>query len=141
MIRFLISALLLVFLLAPANSQTLTPQVQTAFEAVISGQMEAFKKDDGKTAFSFAAPFVQGIFQNPETFMSMVKKGYAPIYKNSKYSFGPMVNDSTGRPIQHVMITATDGKRYEAIYVMQQQADGSWKIAGVQMVEVPSVDA
>ena len=33
------------------------------------------------------------------------------------------------------------GKRYEAVYAMQQQPDGSWKIAGVQMVEIPGVDA
>lgn len=141
MVRFLVSALLLVFLLAPAGAQSVSPQDQSAFQAVIAAQLEAFKNDDGKTAFSYAAPFIQGIFQSPETFMAMVKKGYGPIYKNSKYSFGPLVMDPAGRPVQHVILTAPDGKRHEAIYVLQKQQDGSWKIAGVQMIEIPSVDA
>ncbi len=138
MIRFLVSALLLVFLLAPAQAENAD---QSAFQAVISGQLEAFKKDDGQAAYSFAAPIVKGIFPSAEIFMGMVKRGYEPIYKNTKYVFGDLATDSLGRPAQHVIITATNGKRYEAVYAMQQQPDGSWKIAGVQMVEIPSVDA
>ncbi len=138
MFRFLISAILFVFLLAPVRAESAD---QKAFEAVISGQLEAFKKDDGQAAYSFAAPIVKGIFPNAETFMGMVKRGYEPIYKNSKYVFGDLKTDTLGRPAQHVIITASDGKRYEAVYAMQQQPDGSWKIAGVQMVEIPSVDA
>jgi len=138
MFRFLISALLFVFLLAPAQAESAD---QSAFQAVISGQLEAFKKDDGQTAYSFAAPIVKGIFPSAEIFMGMVKRGYEPIYKNTKYVFGDLATDSLGRPAQHVIITASNGKRYEAVYAMQQQPDGSWKIAGVQMVEIPSVDA
>ena len=138
MFRFLISAILFVFLLAPVRAESAD---QKAFEAVISGQLEAFKKDDGQAAYSFAAPIVKGIFPNAETFMGMVKRGYEPIYKNSKYVFGDLKTDTLGRPAQHVIITASDGKRYEAVYAMQQQPDGSWKIAGVQMLEIPSVDA
>jgi len=138
MFKFLISALLFVFLLAPAQAESAD---QSAFQAVISGQLEAFKKDDGQTAYSFAAPIVKGIFPSAEIFMGMVKRGYEPIYKNTKYVFGDLATDSLGRPAQHVIITASNGKRYEAVYAMQQQPDGSWKIAGVQMVEIPSVDA
>ncbi len=141
MTRFLISALMLVFLLAPAGAQSVSPKDQSALQAVISGQLEAFKKDDGKAAFSYAAPFIQGIFQNPEAFMAMVKKGYGTIYKNSNYKFGELVIDPIGRPVQHVILTAPDGTRHEAIYVLQPQPDGSWKIAGVRMIELPSVDA
>ena len=138
MFKFLISALLFVFLLAPAQAESAD---QSAFQAVISGQLEAFKKDDAQTAYSFAAPIVKGIFPSAEIFMGMVKRGYEPIYKNTKYVFGDLATDSLGRPAQHVIITASNGKRYEAVYAMQQQPDGSWKIAGVQMVEIPSVDA
>lgn len=138
MFRILVSILLMVFLLAPAKAESAD---QSAFQAVISGQLEAFKKDDGQGAYSFAAPIVKGIFPDAEIFMTMVKRGYEPIYKNSKYVFGDLTTDSHGRPAQHVIITATNGKRYEAVYAMQQQPDGSWKIAGVQMLEIPSVDA
>ena len=138
MFRFLVSILLFVFLLAPAKAEN--PD-RSAFQAVISGQLEAFKKDDGQTAYSFAAPIVKGIFPDAEIFMTMVKRGYEPIYKNTKYVFSDLTTDTLGRPAQHVIITATNGKRYEAVYAMQKQPDGSWKIAGVQMLEIPSVDA
>jgi ketosteroid isomerase-like protein len=138
MFRFLISALLFVFLLAPARAESADQQ---AFQAVISGQLDAFKTEDYQTAYSYAAPIVKGVFPNVDTFMAMVKRGYGPIYKNSKYVFTELKTDTLGRPAQHVIITASDGKRYEAVYAMQQQPDGSWKIAGVQMVEIPSVDA
>ena len=138
MIRFLVSALMLVFLMDPVKAETAD---QSAFQAVISGQLEAIKKDDGPAAYSFAAPIVKGIFPSPEIFMAMVKRGYEPIYRNSKYVFGDLKTDTLGRPAQHVIITATNGKRYEAVYAMQKQPDGSWKIAGVQMIEIPSVEA
>ena len=138
MFRLLISALLLVFLLTPARAETAD---QSAFRAVISAQLEAFKKDDGQAAYAFAAPTVKSFFPDAETFMGMVRHGYEPIYKNTKYVFGELTTDPFGRPAQHVIITASNGKRYEAVYAMQQQPDGSWKIAGVQMVEIPSVDA
>jgi Domain of unknown function (DUF4864) len=138
MFRFLISAILFLFLLAPARAES--PD-QQAFQAVISGQLDAFKTEDYQTAYSYAAPIVKGVFPNVDTFMAMVKRGYGPIYKNSKYVFTELKTDTLGRPAQHVIITSSDGKRYEAVYAMQQQPDGSWKIAGVQMVEIPSVDA
>lgn len=138
MLRFLVSALLFVFLLTPVKAETAD---QLAFQAAITGQLEAFKKDDGQSAYSFAAPIVKGIFPSAEIFMGMVKRGYEPIYKNSKYAFGDLTTDSLGRPAQHVIITASNGKRYEAVYAMQKQPDGSWKIAGVQMLEIPSVEA
>ena len=141
MFRFLISALLVVFLIVPTSAQSITPQDQTAFQAIIAAQLDAFKKDDGAAAYSYAAPVVQGLFPDAEKFMTMVKHGYEPIFKNTKHSFGQVVDDGLGHPNQHVIITTSDGKRYEAVYVMQQQPDGSWKIAGVQMVEIPTTDA
>jgi hypothetical protein len=124
-----------------AHAEDISSSDRSAITTVISEQLEAFKVDDGAKAYSFAAPIVTGVFPNAEIFMSMVKRGYQPIYRNKKYNFGEIKTDSLGRPAQHVTITAADGKRYEAVYAMQKQSDGSWKIAGVQMVEVPGLDA
>ncbi|MDE2446530.1 MAG: DUF4864 domain-containing protein, partial [Alphaproteobacteria bacterium] len=114
---------------------------QAALQAVISAQLQAFQNDDGPKAYSYAAPVVKLKFPDVVTFMTMVKSGYLPIYKNAKFAFGSLALDANGNPAQHVTITAESGKRYEAVYFMQQQPDGSWKIAGVQMVEIPGLDA
>jgi hypothetical protein len=123
-----------------AHADDLASADKSAIQHTIAGQLEAFKVDDGAKAYSFAAPIVTGVFPTVEIFMGMVKRGYEPIYKNTSYDFGSVVTDSLGRPTQHVLITASNGKHYEAIYAMERQPDGSWKIAGVQMVEVPGLN-
>ena len=87
---------------------------------------------------SYAAPLVQQIFQTPENFMMMVKKGYQPVYRNSARTFGEVFQDRLGRPAMRVVLTGADGKRYEALYAMEKQEDGSWKIAGCVILEIPS---
>lgn len=38
-------------------------------------------------------------------------------------------------------LTALDGKRYEALYTMERQPDGAWKIAGCVLIAIPGLDA
>ena len=65
--------LIVVFILfiAPALGQA-----QSAPDAeirdIITRQLEAFQQDDFATAFTFASPALQGIFQTPERFGDMV---------------------------------------------------------------------
>ncbi len=140
MLRIVTALLFALIFLAPVHAEDLSPQDKSAVQQVISGQLEAFKSDNGPLAFSFAAPTITGIFNTPENFMAMVKRGYAPIYSNQKYTFGSVAVDSLGRQIQHVTITAADGKRYEAVYALQKQPDGNWKIAGCTLVEIPGTE-
>jgi Domain of unknown function (DUF4864) len=141
MLKFIATVFSLLAFLTFAQAEDLAAADKSAIQETISGQLEAFKADDGVKAYSYAAPIVTGVFPTVEIFMGMVKRGYDPIYRNTKYGFGSVVTDNLGRPAQHVTITAADGKRYEAIYAMEKQKDGSWKIAGVQMVEIPGVNA
>ncbi len=141
MLKMFATVLSLLAVLTFARADDLAAADKTAIQDAISGQLEAFKVEDGAKAYSYAAPIVTGVFPSVEIFMGMVKRGYEPIYTNTKYGFGTVVTDNLGRPAQHVTITAANGKRYEAVYAMEKQKDGSWKIAGVQMVEIPGVNA
>jgi competence protein ComGC len=130
-LRILVVALFAALL--PALSVAQSPVEgthRTAIVEVIRAQMDAFRRDDGDTAFSYAAPSIRGLFQNPQTFMAMVRGGYAAVYRPSEVEFldprreGPDI-------LQPVRVTGPDGESIIAIYRMQRQADGSWKIAGV----------
>ena len=110
-------------------------------KAVITSQLEAFKTNNDAAAYSYAAPKVTQLFPNPQIFMQMVQRGYAPVYRNEKYSFGPTVNDQFGRPTQHVTIRTADGKAYVAIYAMEKEPDGTWKISGCSLAEIPETGA
>lgn len=109
-----------------------------AIKNVIESQLNAFAVDDGEKAYSHAAPIVKFAFKNADTFMSMVKRGYQPVYRNTGRVFGDAFVDGLGRPAMRVVLTGADGKRYEAMYSMEKQADGSWKISGCVILQIPA---
>jgi Domain of unknown function (DUF4864) len=140
MLRFFSALVFALLLLTPASAEDVSAADKQSFQHIISGQLDAFKSENGPLAYSFAAPLVTTIFPTVDNFMAMVKRGYAPVYNNEKYQFGKLETDNAGRPAQHVTIITKDGKRYEAVYALQKQADGSWKIAGCSLVEIPGVE-
>ncbi len=112
-----------------------------AFQAIITHQLKALAMDDAATAYADAAPNVQQIFPTSEIFMNMVRGGYPPVYRNKAYDFEGSGVDSSGRPFQRVGLIGADGARYQAVYFMEQQADGSWKISGCVVAKVAGEDA
>jgi hypothetical protein len=123
------------------SAQTVTDAEAQEFQRVITSQLNAFNADDGDTAYGFAAPTIKRMFPSPEIFMSMVQKGYPPVYRRQSYSFGRIGNEMGGVPTQHVTIIDQNGKAWTALYAMERQPDGSWKIVGCQLVEAPGADA
>ena len=120
--------------LGPAFAQD--TQAAGAIRQVIEQQLAAFQRDDGAKAFSFASPGIQQRFRTPEIFMQMVRSGYAPVYRPREVEFRELrINGQTIQ--QEVLFVGPDGKPVLALYTMQQQADGSWRIAGVILLEAP----
>jgi len=135
----LIAALMLVLnVLTPSASAQTTPDIEAA-QGVIDQQIQAFLRDDGETAYGFAAPNIKSLFPTADIFVSMVKRGYQPVYRPRTYSFGAS-SEENGTLNQSVLIDAQDGKTYEAVYFMGKQPDGSWKITGVVLREAPGAD-
>ena len=89
---------------------------------------EAFARDDGATAHSFASPTLQSFFRNPDGFMSMVRNGYAPVYRHRSFVFGE-ARIVDGKILQEVQIIDADGVAWDALYTLDTQADGSLKIS------------
>lgn len=100
-----------------------------AGQDVIRSQEQAISRDDAATAYSLAAPIIQNMFGNPETFMSMVRKGYAPVYRHKVFEFG-QARTVDGKIAQNVHIVDADGVDWDALYTLEQQPDGSMKITG-----------
>jgi ketosteroid isomerase-like protein len=141
MVRAIVSILFALAFAASANAADLTQDDRNAVQAVISAQIEAFRKDDGPRAYGFAAPVIQQIFPSVADFMAMVRNGYKPVYRPQSFRFGVAEVDGLGRTVQHVVIVGPDGKTYEALYTMERQPDGTWKIAGCVLVALPGLDA
>jgi hypothetical protein len=132
---------LLAFMSVAAFAQSISETEKSEFQRIIAAQISAFRADDGPTAYSFAAPVVRKIFSTPEIFMAMVKQGYSPVYRPQSFNFTEALIDPMGRPSQKMLVVGPDGKTYEALYSMEKQPDGTWRISGCTLLEIPGLDA
>ena len=106
----------------------------SAAQDVIRSQEQAFGRDDAKAAYSYAAPAIREMFPEAGTFMFMVQHSYAPVYRHKSFEFGEA--RAEGRRIaQRVHIIDADGRPWEALYTLEQQDDGSFKIIGCVLLK------
>lgn len=134
--RGLLAAMLMVLGLAgsasaAAAADAAAPTVDDAasIRTVIEQQMAAFRRDDGVAAFGYASPEIQAMFGSPDNFMAMVRSGYAAVYRPRHVEFRDLASRD-GETVQPVLVIGPDGVPVLALYKMQRQADGSWRIDG-----------
>ena len=103
-----------------------------AVQRVIGGQIYALKSGNHQTAYSYAAPNVQQAFPSVKNFISMVQKGYRPLYQHTSYIFGKNTT-SNGEVYQEVIASDETRQLWQFIYTLKQQKDYSWKVTNVVM--------
>jgi hypothetical protein len=128
-----ISALLVALSLAFSGTSAIADDIAAA-QGVIRAQEQAFSRDDAASAYSYAAPAIREIFPAPDIFMSMVQNGYAPVYRHKSFEFGNSKIDGSWIA-QNVHIIDANGEAWEAIYTLEQQPDGSYKITGCSLLK------
>lgn len=129
-IAALLVAISLIFSAVPAGAGDVT-----AAQGVIRAQEQAFARDDAAGAYSHAAPAIREIFPAPDIFMSMVQNGYAPVYRHRSFEFGDSRSEGSAVS-QRVHIIDTNGEAWEALYTLELQPDGSYKITGCSLLKV-----
>src|SRR5438477_3918014 len=87
MIRRILLTLLLLALPIGALADEVTRGDAATIRAVISEQLDAFRRDDGPRAFSLATAGIRAQFGTPEAFMQMVRSGYPVVYRPRSVSF------------------------------------------------------
>ena len=109
---------------------------RTVMEAVrytISSQIDAFKDNDVKKAYTFAAPNIQAQFPNPDIFGLMVRNGYPVIWKPKSYKFTTFKNLGNSC-IQRVLFQSHNGSIQSYDYILEKNGN-LWKIAGVLTIK------
>jgi Domain of unknown function (DUF4864) len=132
----LTAVLFLLLFAALVRAEGIAPSDQAAIAAVIEEQIAAFRTDDAVRAFGYASPAIQAKFGTPEEFLEMVRTGYLPVYRAADVKFREITVED-GVPVQAVEIRGADGEGVLALYFMERQPDGSWKINGVIMAKLP----
>ncbi|HVG49672.1 MAG TPA: DUF4864 domain-containing protein, partial [Rubellimicrobium sp.] len=84
-------------------------------------------------------PMIQGMFGTPETFGSMVEKGYPMVWDNKDARFMDL-REEGGALHQRVMIDDAEGRPWILDYQMIELPEG-WRIDGVQVLPAPDLAA
>ena len=125
---------LLVALLIGLTAPACAADDVAAGQSVIRSQEQAFGRDDPAAAYSHAAPAIQGIFPDAESFMAMARNSYAPVYRHKSFEFGE-ARTANGKIAQRVHILDADAVPWEALYTLEVQPDGSLKITGCVLLK------
>ena len=132
---------LLGFLLLVAPSQAQDDIMAAEWQAVITGQVEAFRVHDAPAALSFAATSFKQNFPDPAAFEQAIRDwGYGAIMDSRTHSFGPYQQVNEGIVLQAVRFTGPDQVLYEAIYQLNKEPEG-WRVGGVQLMKTAGMGA
>jgi hypothetical protein len=133
--------LVLTLLMVPSAAFAVDAAARDAAKATVERQIEAFRRDDAATAYAQAAPAIQSMFPTPETFIAMVREGYAAVYRARRYSVDRIEEAGDDGLALGVTLQDADGTDWAALYSLEKQADGAWRITGCRLVKAPGSNA
>ena len=126
-------AILVAFLIGFGSPAFAADDVAAA-QTVIRAQEQAFGRDDATAAYSHAARAIKQIFPQADIFMMMVQQAYPPVYRHKSFEFGE-ARAAGGQIAQRVHIVDANGEAWEALYTLERQPDGSYKITGCSLLK------
>ena len=103
-------------------------------QSVIADQLKAFNADDAPRAYSHAADIIKQLFPSQSIFMEMVRMGYPPVYRAKEWSFTEPTPLENGYS-QIVRLTDEQGRQWNALYTLERDSTGEWKITGCRILK------
>lgn len=125
--NFVVMAIMLASL-----SPGLAQQQEAPWQATVTGQIEALRAGDSAAALALAGAGFRNQFEDqPEAFFATVlATGYEPVVRSRSHSFGEFTRLSETVVAQVVLLVGPEQGLYEALYQLQDEADG-WRVSGV----------
>ena len=135
------AVLLFLAILFAAPAMAADTAARDAARATVERQIEAFRRDDAATAYAQAAPAIQNMFPSPDTFLAMVREGYAAVYRARRYSVDRIEEAGDDGFALGVTLQDEAGTDWAALYSLERQPDGAWRISGCRLVKAPGSSA
>ena len=114
---------------AVSDSGRVAAADEAAIRSAIAAQLQAFRQDDADGAFRIASPQIEQRYGDAATFLAAVKVGYPAVYRARDVSYGPIIRQD-GAILQQVGLVGPDGTGAVALYTMEREANGTWRIDG-----------
>lgn len=101
----------------------------TTIRRIIADQLAALRSGDATRAFSFASTGIRDQFDDAPTFLLMVQQRYGVLLtaRYTEFLEGAVIDGHTIQPLRLVM---NDDTVLVALYDMQRDERGGWRIAG-----------
>jgi hypothetical protein len=115
------------WLAAPAAAQT-DADLQAAGRVVLQ-QLDAFRRNDFDTAFTFASASIHAQFDRAG-FEQMVRGGYPEIARSVSAVIDGSKRGDAGEVYVFLTIRGENGNAVEAVYELVNE-EGSWRVNGV----------
>ena len=123
-----LAAVLALLLLAGAGAAQRDPDVDEA-GSVVMQQLEAFRRDDFQTAFTFASRTIHDLF-DAARFETMVRGSYPEIARSRRANIDGSKRGDGGELYLFLHVQGENGRAVEAVYEMVKEG-GAWRINGV----------
>jgi len=120
---------LLVLVAASAGWAQTTRSAPTEATEPVMKQLEAFRRGDFDTAYTFASSEIKELFDR-SAFEQMVRNGYPEIARSTFASVAASTVTANGHVYLQVKIRGSNGNSVEAIYELVLEG-GQWKINAV----------
>jgi hypothetical protein len=103
-----------------------------SIKQVIAAQRTALISGNGEKAFGYATPAIRAQFGDPDLFMTMVQMQYSALLtaRYTEFLEGAVID---GLIIQPVRLVDADNSVRVALYTMEKQKGGAWRISGCRI--------
>jgi Domain of unknown function (DUF4864) len=103
-----------------------------SIKQVIGAQRAALIAGDGDKAFGYATPALRTQFGDADTFMAMVHVGYPALLtaRYTEFLEGAVID---GLIIQPLRLIDADNSVRVALYTVEKQKSGAWRISGCRI--------
>lgn len=139
--KFVAVGVLLLGLLMAFDSERGTnvkPADADAIHAVVQQQLNALLIDDETGAFEVTSVEARAFFGSASNFLRAMKTYYRPIYRHRIAQFS-VARTMGNIALQPVRVTANDSRVWIAIYRMERDDGGAWKIDGCQLLPTANI--
>ena len=103
-----------------------------SIQEIIAAQRAAIIAGDADKAFGYASPGIQQQFGDAASFLAMVDAAYSELESARYVEFlkGAVID---GIIVQPLRLIGADNTVRVALYTMEKQADGKWRISGCRI--------
>jgi len=135
--RILVALVMMMAALLPSVAQ----DDAAPWQATVTGQIEAFRAQDGAAALALAGASFRAQFEGrPEAFYARIlATGYQPVVQSRSHSFGRFMVVTDDVVAQVVLLVGPEQGLYEAIYQLGNEPGEGWRVLSVMLRKQPGI--